>query len=391
MTRSVRSLRSRLPATLGLTGGIVFATASPSIALGHGEVPSEAPTAGTLILGWSAEPAIVIPLIVVAVAWTWAVRRVNAAHRASPVPARRSAFFLAGLGAIAVALLSGIERYDTTLFSVHMVQHLLLALVAAPLIVLGAPVTLALRLASPETRRALILPLLHSRVLRAITHPVVAWLVFAGVMWGTHFSTLFDAALEDRLLHDFEHGLYLGAGLLFWWPAVAADPAPRRLGHPVRILYVLLQMPQNTFLAVVLLNAAAPLYPHYATLERDWGPSALEDQQLAAGIMWLGGDILFLAAVFALIASWMRAEERSTAASDRRSDLARIAIDERSERMAAERSEMLPADRLTPEPPAAEPPAAGPPTAEDAGVSRVEQGPATPAAADSVPDPRSRR
>ena len=109
---------------------------------------------------------------------------------------------------------------------------------------------------------------------RILAFPVVAWIIFASVMWVSHFSPLFDAALEDPLVHDLEHALFLGAGLLFWWPAVALDPAPWRMPHPARALYVFLQMPQNTFLAVVILSAPAVLYPHYATLVRTWGPTA---------------------------------------------------------------------------------------------------------------------
>ena len=196
-----------------------------------------------------------------------------------------------------------------------MVQHLLLAMVAAPLIALSAPITLVLRLVSPATRRRWILPVLHSRVTRILAFPVVAWVIFASVMWVSHFSPLFDAALEDPLVHDLEHALFLGAGLLFWWPAVALDPAPWRMPHPARALYVFLQMPQNTFLAVVLLNAQAALYPHYATLVRTWGPTPLADQQAAAGIMWLVGDAIFLVAVMAIVVGWMRAEARDTRAA----------------------------------------------------------------------------
>jgi len=371
--------RSAPPLTLAIAATL----ASAGSVLGHGDVPSEPPTAATLAFAWTIEPAVAIPLLGLAALWIWAVRRVDRAHPAHPVPRRRSVAFLGGLAAIAIALLSGIERYDTTLFSVHMVQHLLLALVAAPLLALGAPVTLLLRVLPAPDRRRFVLPLLHSRALRIATHPIMAWLVFAGVMWGTHFSPLFDAALEDRGLHDLEHLLYLGAGLLFWWPAVAADPAPRRLAHPVRILYVFLQMPQNTFLAVTLLNAGQPLYPHYETLRRSWGPSPLEDQQIAAGIMWLGGDLLFLAAVFALIASWMRAEERSTAAADRRSDASRAAIDDRAARLAVSRGAQGNAgagraDR-----------SAG----ADRGAGSVSAAPGSEpqGTPDSVPDPRSRR
>ena len=271
-----------------------------------------------LVFGWTLEPAVLLPLLSVAIAWIWIVRRIDRLHPASPVPRRRSVAFLGGLAVIAIALMSGIDTYDTTLFSVHMVQHLLLTLVAAPLLALGAPITTLLRVATPNVRRTVILPVLHSRLLRIVSFPVVAWLIFAGVMWGTHFSPIFNASLEDPLVHDFEHTLYLAAGLLFWWPAVGLDPSPWRMPHPVRAMYVFLQMPQNTFLAVTILNSSVPLYAHYATLIRPWGPTALQDQQIAGGLMWLCGDLLFLTAMGGIIAGWMLYEKRHEAALDRR-------------------------------------------------------------------------
>lgn len=313
----------------------------PSAVAAHGSVPGEPPAVGSLVLGWSLEPLVALPLIMTVSAWVWAVRRVNAAHPGNPVPRRRSVAFLGGLGAIAVALLSGIERYDTTLFSIHMIQHVLLTLVAAPLIALGAPITLALRVATPRVRRAVLLPILHSRLLKVISFPVVAWGLFAVVMWGSHFSPLFDLALEDPLAHDVEHGLFIASALLFWWPAVGLDPSPWRMTHPVRIAYVFLQMPQNTFLAVVILNAAVPLYAHYATLDLPWGPTPLADQQLAGGIMWLAGDALFIAAIAAILLGWMRREERDSAVAERRADRERDAIRAReathADRLARER------------------------------------------------------
>jgi putative membrane protein len=309
--------------------------------LGHGPVPAEPPTFVGLAFGWSFEPAVVLPLLATAWLWMRAVERVDKAHPDNPVPRRRSVFFLGGLLTIAIALQSGIGRYDTSLFSIHMVQHILLTLVAAPLIALGAPVTLALRVATPAVRRRWLLPLLHSRLLRIVSFPVVAWIGLAAVMWGTHFSALFDLALENRVVHDLEHALYLSAGLLFWWPAVGLDPSPWRLSHPVRALYVFLQMPQNTLLAVVILNTAMPLYQHYATLVRGWGPSPIVDQQLAAGIMWLSGDLLFIAALAAIMAGWMRHEDRQAARSERVADaeLASIRVREArlAERLADER------------------------------------------------------
>jgi putative copper resistance protein D len=316
----------------------VLGAAGPVMA--HGLVPSEAPTIASLLLGWTFAP---LPTLAISVAtgwWLWAVRRVNAGHPGNPVPRMRTASFLGAMLALAFALTSGIERYDTTLFSVHMLQHVLLVLVAAPLIALAAPITLVLRLGSRATRRGWILPILHSRVVRFLAFPVTAWVVFAGVMWGSHFSGLFDAALEEPLAHDLEHALFLGSALLFWWPAIGADPAPWRFGHPARIVYVFLQMTQNTFLAVVILNVTSVLYPHYATLGRPYGIDPLADQRLAAGVMWIAGDAIFLAAIMALVAAWMRAEARGLARYDRQADadLARIRVRERrlAERLADE-------------------------------------------------------
>jgi cytochrome c oxidase assembly factor CtaG len=312
----------------------LLALVGSSAVRAHGTADVGPPDAAAFLFDWTFEPIVAIPLLVAALAWVAAVRTVNAAHPTNPVPRVRTVAFLGGLFAIAVALLSGIERYDTVLFSVHMVQHIILTLVAPPLIALGAPITLLLRLARPETRRRWILPALHSRVIRALSFPVVAWVLFAGVMWATHFSAVFDRALEDPLVHDLEHVAYLGAGLLFWWPAIGLDPTPWRMSHPVRALYVFLQMPQNTFLAVAILSAASPLYEHYATIARSWGPSPLADQQAAAGIMWFVGDLLFLAAILGLVAAWMRHEERSTGIADRRADARRAEIGAREARLA---------------------------------------------------------
>ena len=152
--------------------------------------------------------------------------------------------------AIAVALQSGIERYDTTLFSIHMVQHLLLTLVAPPLLALGAPVTQLLRAASPGTREPLDPagpPLAAGR--GVLAHPVVAWLVFTlGHVGDALLAALRPVARGPRSSTTWSTWLYLGAALLFWWPVVGLDPAPHRMGYPARLLYLFLQMPQNSFL-----------------------------------------------------------------------------------------------------------------------------------------------
>src|SRR5204862_7410881 len=117
----------------------------------------------------------------------------------------------------------------------------------------AAPVTQLLRVASPRVRQAYLLPALNSSAAKILSNPVVSWLSFTLVLYLSHFSGLFDAALNDTFVHDVEHVLYLGAALLFWWPVVGLDPAPRRLSHAARIGYLLLQMPPSSFLAMVVL------------------------------------------------------------------------------------------------------------------------------------------
>jgi putative copper resistance protein D len=258
------------------------------------------------------------------------------------VPRLRTGAFLGGLAAVAVALMSGIERYDTTLFSVHKDQHLLLLLVAPPLIALAAPITQLLRAASPAVRTRLLLPLLHSTPVAVLAHPIVAWLTFGLVLWVTHFSPLFDIALENPGAHQLEHAAYLIAALLFWWPVVGLDPAPRRMGYPARLLYLLLQLPLNSFLGMALLFADAPLYPHYATLGSPYGITALADQQLAGGIMWFAGDIAFIGAILAVVAGWMRHEQRDAPAAERRADVERARLRERADVLAQARAGAAP-------------------------------------------------
>jgi putative membrane protein len=288
----------------------------PVPVLAHGaEAP--VPSFPSVLLEWRFDPTAVVPLLVVAAVYVWAVRRVDATHPRNRHPRHRTWLFMGGLVAIGVALVSPVEAYEGLLFSVHMVQHMLLELVAAPLLLAGAPVTLALRVSSPAVRRRL-LAVLQSRVVHVISFPVIAWVLFAAVNWGWHFSTLYDQALENDLLHYLQHATFLGAALLFWWPAIGADPSPWRLPHPMRLFYLFLAMPQNSFLGVALLQTSSVLYPHYVTNGRGWGPSPLEDQHLGGVLMWVMGDMAFLAGMAVVVALWVRHEERRTSRLDAR-------------------------------------------------------------------------
>ena len=291
------------------------AALSPAVALAHGSVA--APRLSDLWLRWELDPLFL--LLTAASLWLYvsAVRRVNRAHPKSPFPRRRVVYFVSGFAVLAFALISPPASYDTVLFSVHMGQHLLLTMIAAPLILLGTPITLVLRVASPQTRRNLLLPILHSRLVKVISFPVVAWLVFAATMWLSHFSPLYDDALENAWLHRAQHVLYLTAAMMFWWQVIGLDPTPWRMSHPVRALYVFLQMPQNSFLGLSIYSSSQVIYRHYETLGRTWGPSPLADQQQAGLIMWVAGDLLFLGALCFVIANWVKAEDLETKRQDR--------------------------------------------------------------------------
>ena len=317
----IRTVARRLPPVLAALSAVVLL--APPRAAAHGETVG-APELPGVVLAWSLDPLPLIGVAVAAAAYVWAERHVARRHPRNRPRAWRRWAFLGGLAAIVLALFSPIETYEGQLFSVHMVQHMLLELVAAPLLLLGAPATLALRAAAPSVRRKL-LRLLHSWPLAVLTFPLVTWLVFAGVNWGWHLSDLYDQALENPPLHYMQHATFLAAALLFWLPVVGADPARWRLPRPARLFYLFLAMPQNSFLGVALMSAPTILYPHYLTNLRTWGPTALADQNLGGIVMWVFGDLAFLIAMAAVVAGWVRHEDRRTALLDARLDAEREA------------------------------------------------------------------
>ena len=300
----------------------------------HGPIPPE--LSPESLLYWAWPPVVTVAVALAGLLWARAIRQVAREHPGNPYPRRRTVSFAAALLLVLLALQSGIERYDTTLFSIHMVQHLILLFPVPILLLQAGPVTLLLRVASPRWR-ARILAILQSRAVAVISHPLVGWTLLVAVMWGTHLSTLFQAALEDPFLHNMEHSLYLGTALLFWAPIFSVDPIRHRLRGGSALAYLITQMPQNSFLGVAIMWSTTPLYPHYLTLQRAWGPSPLEDQQLAGAIMWLVGDALFLAAIFVVLAALAKSEDRPESRYDEAQTAAAIAEIRRREVLLAER------------------------------------------------------
>ena len=273
----------------------------------------------TILRSWTFGPGVVLVVVAVGSLYLWGAV-VVARRSGRPFPRNRRRAFLAGWIVLVLALASPIARYSQLLLSVHMVQHLLLTMVAAPLLLLGAPVTLALQASSPRMRHRILLRVLHSRIAKAVSHPVVAWSLFALVMWASHFSALYERALENQAVHGLEHLLYLGAALLFWWPVVGVDPTPSRLSHPARLLYLFLAMPQSALLGLSIYDSDRLLYPHYLTASPQLGQSAIGDQHLAGAIMWATGMLFIVPALALVLVDWMNREERESARMDARLD-----------------------------------------------------------------------
>jgi cytochrome c oxidase assembly factor CtaG len=278
-----------------------------------------------LLTEWAFEPIPVALLVVAGLLYGAGLRRLARTGKGPRWPSSRTWAFFGGLAAAGLALLSPVDVYAEVSFSTHMVQHVLLMMVAAPLFALGAPVTLTLRASSPRTRRRILLPTLHSRATAVLTHPVVAFVLFAVVQYVTHFTGFYEAALESTGVHYLEHALYLVAAVLFWWSVVGLDPAPRKLSHPARLLYLVAAMPVEAFLSVALLSARP--YAAYASLPAPWGgAAAAADQSNASAIMWIAGDLTMLVAALLTAGAWLRHEQikqrRIEDEEDRRAGLA---------------------------------------------------------------------
>lgn len=207
---------------------------------------------------------------------------------------RRDACFYGGLLVVVAAIDSPIDRYADRLFWAHMVQHVLLTMVAPPLILLGRPWPRSVR-ALPLGARSVIARCLHG--CRVVAAPVVAFVLFNGVLLAWHVPMLFDLTLRNAAVHDLEHALFFVTALLFWTHLAPTSRRPR-LGAVQRVAYGVGAILVSWVLAVVLGFASHPLYGHYAALaHRPGGLSALADQELAAGIMWVPASIPFTIAV----------------------------------------------------------------------------------------------
>jgi putative membrane protein len=213
-------------------------------------------------------------------------------------PLWRLALYIVGLTTVAVALL-GLNDLADERFSVHMIQHLSLIMVAAPLVLLGNPLPLVLWGLPRGARRALATTLRPGATVRAalsaVTFLPVAGVLYVATVWVWHLPFMYDAAAEHELVHAVEHATFLAAAILFWWPIVQPAPRLRPQPHPgVQILYLLLATAQNTALGMALTVPERAFYPHYVRLATTLGINAVEDQVLGGGLMWSMGHMYLL-------------------------------------------------------------------------------------------------
>jgi cytochrome c oxidase assembly factor CtaG len=224
--------------------------------------------------------------------------------------------FLLGLGALLVALASPIDTIALELFSVHMVQHMLLLAVAAPLLLAGAPVRPLLRGLPVTLRHSVVRALARNTAFRALVHvlrqPLVAAALYVVGLYAWHVPALYDAAVENPTIHVLEHTWFFGTALLFW--SVVIDPVPFRatLPYAARIPFLLLVgAAQNTILGGLLAFSDRLYYVHYATTTAAYGLDPVIDQHLGGAIMWVPGDLIFLAAASFSFFLWLQSEEQA--------------------------------------------------------------------------------
>lgn len=280
---------------------------------------------------WTVDPLVVAGLAAIAVAFA-------RGHRTGQPPrtgARARAWCVAAaIAAIAVALLSPLDAASASLASAHMLQHIVLILIAAPLVALGAPGGAIVRGAPAIVRWTLGRWRRPLRSIRTASRmpgaPVAAWLVHVGTLWFWHASVPYDAAVRNDAVHAVEH-LTLTVTAIFFWRAVLPPVGTSRVRNdPVGILLVFAMGLQSVFLSALLTFATKPWYGVYAETVEAWGLTRLEDQQIAGAIMWVPASLFYVGAGLALVVAWMRWSERSAvrlAASPDSSEQARLSGD----------------------------------------------------------------
>jgi putative membrane protein len=270
--------------------------------------PGQPPAPHDLWVAWNLDPVLLGGFLLA----VWAYRRGQTGGPRRDIDTWRARCFTGALLSLGVALLSPLDALSGALASAHMVQHLLLVLVAAPLLALSAPSStilrgspLAMRRASGRWRRRL--RLTHA-TLRPLRHPATAWLLQVGALWFWHAAVPYDAALGSEPLHILEHASFLVTAVLFWHTVIGTR-SPERVSNGLGALLVFAMAMQSVFLSLLLTFARTPWYSGYATTTTPWGLDPLTDQQLAGVIMWIPAGAVYLVTALTLLVTWIRATE----------------------------------------------------------------------------------
>jgi putative membrane protein len=294
---------------VGFLGFLLLAL--QGLALAHEGGPLEP---GEVWAAWNWDPLLLLSLLVPAWLYLKGVRSLwSKAGHGRGVGFRHVAAFLGGMAALFLALVSPLDALALTLFSAHMVQHLLLVMVAAPLLVLGLPPA-AQAWAVPARWRVGLGQWWHRQgwlraVWRWLTHAVAAWLLHAAAVTLWHIPYFYQAALVNDFAHFLEHASFFFSAVLFW-VVVFRRPAHGQMDYGVRMLVVFTMMMYQGVIGALITFSRQPWYPFYESSVGPWGITLLEDQQLAGAIMWVPGNFVYLVVFIWLLWEWFQAMER---------------------------------------------------------------------------------
>lgn len=265
---------------------------------------------------WNSEPSIWMPLLFSILIYAWGLHNAwRRAGRGRGITARQCICFACAILVLVLALMSPLDALSHALFSAHMIQHLILMLVAAPLLVLS-DYQLAFLWVLPRRRaRALGSGFHQSQSVsggwRVFTNPVFVWVVFTLAMWLWHTPLLYQAALDNEWIHILEHLIFLMTAMLFWW-LLLKQQRPDHIHYAMTIPFLFLTVLQSGILGALMTFTTQAWYPAYAVSTTTWGLTPLEDQQLAGLIMWMPGGAIFTLLTIGHFAAWLRAlEQRS--------------------------------------------------------------------------------
>lgn len=255
-------------------------------------------TWGRVLDQWQFEPVVVVLLAVALALYFAGVRRTGG------WPARRTALFVGGVAIIAVSLCGWIGVYEMTLAWVHMVQHLLLIMIAPALIVAGRPITLTLDATRGRTHDT-VQRIATSRPVSALTHPFAAGLLYAVTIVGTHLTDFMNVVMERPALQALEHVLYLVVGILYFTPIFGNEPIRWKMSYAGRLALLLLSMPVDTFTGLVLMMST-DTHVHSSNGLPAWAPDPLTDTHVSGAIMWVGGDGIMMVMMLIVFGLWAR-------------------------------------------------------------------------------------